>query len=67
MVSKEIMWECDCGRVEYGEFPPEECNKCWKINSFLKVSEDMVEQMKDRVLEDIRKEDFEEDEEDEDD
>lgn len=51
------MWECgSCNRIEYGEFPPEECNKCWGTNSFTQVPEDMVEEIKDHVLEDIRSE-----------
>ena len=54
-MEKSIMWECgSCGDIEYNKFPPEECSKCWKINSFAQVPEDMVEKMKDHVLEDIR-------------
>jgi hypothetical protein len=61
-------WECgDCGKVEYGEYPPEECNKCWKSNSFAEVPEDKVEALKDTVLDDIRSEDFDDDEEEEED
>lgn len=48
------MWECDCGHIEYGELPPEECNKCWQSNSFIEVPEDMVDEMKDHILEEIR-------------
>lgn len=68
MVSKETnMWECECGTIEYGEFPPEECQKCWKLNGFNLVPEDMVESMRDHVLEHIRSEDMDDfDEEDED-
>ena len=44
------MWECDCGHIVYGKYPPEECTKCWKINSFVEVPEDLAEQIKDNVL-----------------
>ena len=48
-------WECsDCGRVEYGNYPPEECQKCWKTNSFVGLSEDVAEQMKDNILDQIK-------------
>lgn len=60
MMGKDLktLWECaDCKNVEYGDFPPEECRKCWKANSFVEVSEEMAEQMKDKVLDFIRKDD----------
>jgi hypothetical protein len=66
MVSKETAWECgSCERIEYGEFPPQECQECWKTNSFIEVPEDMREQIGDRVLEDIKRKSFDEDEEEE--
>ncbi len=66
MIAKKNMWECgSCEKIEYGEFPPQECSKCWKTNSFVEVPEDMREQVKDRVLDDIRQESFEDEEEDE--
>jgi hypothetical protein len=34
-MEKAIEWKCNCGRVEYGEYPPEECNQCWNLNSFI--------------------------------
>ncbi len=53
-------WECDCGNVEYGEFPPEECQECWKNNSFLEVSEDRMEEVNgDRLLSEIKPEEDE--------
>ena len=54
------MWECECGHIEYGEFPPEECGKCWKLNCFIEVPEDLMEERKDRVLGDIKAEENEE-------
>lgn len=49
------MWECSsCGKVEYGKLPPDECDKCWKNNSFTEVPEDMQDEMESHVLEEIR-------------
>lgn len=44
MAISGFMWECDCGRVDYGEYPPQECSKCNGIDSFLKVPEDLIEE-----------------------
>jgi predicted ATP-dependent serine protease len=50
------MWECsDCGGIEHGKYPPDECTSCWALNSFAEVPEDAAEILKDNVLEDIRK------------
>ncbi|MBU0761135.1 MAG: hypothetical protein KJ600_04290 [Nanoarchaeota archaeon] len=38
-----FMWECECGNVEYGQYPPQECEECQAIESFAKVPEDMIE------------------------
>ena len=48
------MWECECGHIEYGEFPPEECKKCWQLDSFLEVPEDLIDEKKDKILEIIK-------------
>ncbi len=37
-----FMWQCECGQIEYGEIPPEECSKCHKINSFTKLPEEII-------------------------
>ncbi len=44
------MWKCDCGHIEYGKYPPEECSKCWKINGFIEVPEEVAEEIKDNIL-----------------
>ena len=31
-----FMWECSCGNAAYGENAPEECEKCHKIDNFIK-------------------------------
>ena len=59
------MWECDCGHIEYGKYPPEECPKCWKTNSFVEIPEDVAEEMKDQIFEKMKMEKTNEDEEEE--
>ncbi|MFH1422268.1 MAG: hypothetical protein ABIH42_06100 [Planctomycetota bacterium] len=44
MKKSGFMWECECGNIEYGEYPPKECGRCKGIESFLKVPEDLVEE-----------------------
>lgn len=41
---KEFAWECECGNIEYGPYPPEECSVCAAIDSFLKVPEEELEE-----------------------
>ena len=36
-------WECECGHVEYGTYPPEECKECWQIHNFKKVDENKLD------------------------
>jgi len=36
------VWECECGHTEYGSDAPEECIKCYKIESFVKLPEEIV-------------------------
>ena len=63
MIAEGNVWRCKCGNIDYGEFPPEECSKCWKANSFSIVPEDMVEEIEgDMLLEEIKSEDLEDDE-----
>ena len=50
MVKKEFIWECGCGYIAYGKYPPEECPKCWKNNSFIEIPEDIAEQKKESFL-----------------
>ena len=35
-------WECSCGHIEYGEESPEECSKCFSLDSFVKLPEELV-------------------------
>jgi hypothetical protein len=37
-------WECECGNVEYGEVAPEECEKCFGINSFAQLPDELIEE-----------------------
>lgn len=37
-----MMWECECGHIDYGEVPPQDCQKCLRIDSFSKVPEDQI-------------------------
>ena len=61
---KALVWECECGNIEYGSLPPEECSECSSLNSFLKVPDEMVEgKMEENIL---KSKTFEEEEEDED-
>lgn len=39
-----FVWECECGNIEYGQYPPEECKQCEALDSFIKVPEDEVEE-----------------------
>jgi len=43
MVSKGLVWECECGNIEYGQWPPQECSQCDGMDCFLKIPEDEVE------------------------
>jgi len=65
MSEKNLMWECsDCGQVEYADNPPPECEKCWKLNSYIKVAEDDIDaKREENLVEGIRK-DFDDEEED---
>lgn len=47
-VSK-IMWECECGNLLYNSMAPDECDKCWKMNSFTKVP-DFLKNEKEKIL-----------------
>jgi len=42
MTDAGFAWQCECGQIEYGEEPPEECQNCYKINSFTKMPEEII-------------------------
>ena len=44
MVESGFVWQCECGHIEYGEYPPEECHGCSALDSFLKVPEDEIQE-----------------------
>lgn len=45
-----FMWECKCGNTIYGEESPEECDKCFRLDSFVQLPEEIVaEREKDMV------------------
>lgn len=37
-------WSCKCGNVEYSDELPEECMQCWRLNSFSRMTEEVVEE-----------------------
>ena len=37
-------WECACGHTETGETAPEECSKCFRVDSFIKLPEEIVDE-----------------------
>jgi len=48
------VWECECGHLEYGETPPEECPKCHRVDSFTKLPEEIVdERSKDETYDNV--------------
>jgi len=48
------VWECSCGHVEYGDLPPVECLKCFAIESFVQLPEELIEEReKDNSVEKI--------------
>ncbi|MBS3072713.1 hypothetical protein J4477_02680 [Candidatus Pacearchaeota archaeon] len=52
MTRAGLMWECECGKTEYGEKSPEECKKCGRIDSFVQLPEEIAEEReKDMVYE----------------
>ncbi|NCN98847.1 hypothetical protein GW923_01540 [Candidatus Pacearchaeota archaeon] len=60
-----LMWECDsCGKIEYGGNPPEECEECWKMNSFVQVDEDELDIKREANIVEKIKIDFDKEDED---
>ena len=41
----KIAWQCQCGHIEYADIIPEDCQKCFRIDSFLKVPEDELDEI----------------------
>lgn len=48
-----FMWECSCGNMAYGETPPEECSKCNKIDSFIKLPEEIVKEREKDIIKEV--------------
>ena len=47
-----FMWECECGHTLYGENAPAECPKCYRVDQFIKIPEEIAEErMKEEGLE----------------
>ena len=40
----DAAWECECGNVEYSDVAPEECEKCFGINSFAQLPDELLEE-----------------------
>jgi len=58
MTKEGLMWECECGQIEYGTNPPEECNTCSAIATFTKVPDDLIEKKEaDSILSNKRNDD----------
>ena len=47
----ELSWECACGQIEYGEEPPTECEKCFRISSFTQLPEELIEEREKELVE----------------
>lgn len=43
-MSEGFVWECECGNIEYGLYPPKECKECESFNSYMKVPDEAVEE-----------------------
>jgi len=41
-----FVWECSCGHVEYSEHPPEECPQCSTLDSFVKLPEEILAEVR---------------------
>ncbi len=50
-----FMWECECGHIEYKNTAPNECPKCGKIKSFVKVPEEIADEREKDKLEEMYK------------
>lgn len=36
------MWQCQCTHITYGEEAPEECIKCGRMDSFIRLPEELA-------------------------
>ena len=45
-------WECSCGHIDYSEEAPEECPKCFSIDSFTQLPEEIALEREKEELED---------------
>ena len=43
-------WKCKCGHIERGEFPPEDCRECLRLNKFTRVPEDRLEEAEAKAI-----------------
>lgn len=56
------VWQCSCGHIEHTSILPEDCAKCFSINSFKRVPEDMIkEKSEEEVLAMVSEEEEDED------
>ncbi len=39
-----FVWECECGHIEHREKPPEECPKCHRVDGFVELPEEIVDE-----------------------
>jgi len=44
MKNSSFIWQCKCGHLEYKDDQPEDCPKCFRVNKFDKIPEDMIEE-----------------------
>ena len=50
-IQGDIMWGCSCGHIFYGEEPPEECEKCNSLDSFIVMPEEIIKSREIDMLE----------------
>jgi hypothetical protein len=63
MAESGFVWQCDCGHIEYGDYPPEECASCDSLDSFMKVPEDEIQEKVEENVLSMKPEDDEDEEE----
>lgn len=51
MTPAGFMWECSCGFTDYSEEEIDECSQCGKVNSFIKMPEEIVEEREREMIE----------------
>ena len=57
MAQAGFVWECICRHIEYGESPPEECARCNRIDSFTQLPEELAEERRKDLMEELDYED----------